>query len=144
MVCLGNICRSPIAHGVLQHLADKNGLNWEVDSAGTGGWHVGTQPDLRSIAVAKKFGIDISTQKARKFNPSDFKIFDHIIVMDQNNYADVLALTDDICERAKVKLLINDGAVPDPYYDDSLFEPVFHMISSKCEELLNQLREENK
>ncbi|MDO8993087.1 MAG: low molecular weight protein-tyrosine-phosphatase, partial [Daejeonella sp.] len=85
MVCLGNICRSPLAHGILEHLVRQKGLNWEIDSAGTGGWHVGQQPDSRSIAIAKKYGLDISGQSCRKFDTSDFERFDQILVMDYNN-----------------------------------------------------------
>jgi protein-tyrosine phosphatase len=89
MVCLGNICRSPLAHGILEHLVIQKGLNWEIDSAGTGNWHVGQQPDHRSIAVAEKYGIDISGQCCRQFEVSDFDRFDHIFVMDRNNLEDV-------------------------------------------------------
>lgn len=140
MVCLGNICRSPIAHGVMDHLVKKEGLDWEVDSAGTGGYHIGQQPDLRSIAVAKKHGIDISEQRARKFIPADFKRFDKIFVMDKNNYADVVSQTNEAKERAKVKLFIPDSAIQDPYFDDLLFEPVFAQITTQCEQLLQLLK----
>ena len=144
MVCLGNICRSPIAHGVMNHLVKKEGLDWEVDSAGTGGYHIGQQPDLRSIAVAKKRGIDISAHKARKFITADFKRFDQIFVMDNNNYSAVVSLTDEAKERAKVKLFIPDAAVQDPYFDDVLFEPVFEQIITQCEKLLKHLKRENE
>ena len=144
MVCLGNICRSPIAHGVMDYLVKKEGLDWEVDSAGTGGYHIGQQPDLRSIEVAKKRGIDISSHKARKFIPADFKRFDQIFVMDNNNYSAVVALTDEARERAKVKLFIPDAAVQDPYFDDVLFEPVFEQIITQCEKLLKHLKKENE
>lgn len=143
MVCLGNICRSPIAHGVMDHLVKKEGLNWEVDSAGTGGFHLGQQPDLRSIEVAKRHGIDISTHRARKFSPADFKRFDQIFVMDKNNYADVVSQTNEVKERAKVKLFIPDTAVQDPYHDDNLFEPVFQQIITQCEQLLQLLKKKN-
>lgn len=144
MVCLGNICRSPIAHGVMEALVKKEGLDWEVDSAGTGGYHIGQQPDLRSIAVAKKHGIDISVQKARKFSPADFKRFDQIFVMDDNNYTAVVSLTDKKTEIAKVKLFIPENPVQDPYFDDALFAPVFEQISKQCEKLLKNLRMENE
>ena len=143
IVCLGNICRSPIAHGVMQHLVNKEGLNWEIDSAGTGGWHIGQMPDYRSIEVARKYGINISDQKARKFNALDFQNFDLIYVMDKNNYADVVSLTNNVNERAKVKLFIKDDVVPDPYSDDTLFDPVFQLISTQCEKLLQSLKKEN-
>ena len=144
MVCLGNICRSPIAHGVMDYLVKKEGLDWEVDSAGTGSYHIGQQPDLRSIAVAKKRGIDISAHKARKFIPADFKRFDKIFVMDNNNYSAVVSLTDEAKERAKVKLFIPDASVQDPYFDDVLFEPVFEQIITQCEKLLKHLKKENE
>jgi protein-tyrosine phosphatase len=143
IVCLGNICRSPIAHGVMQHLVNQEGLNWEIDSAGTGGWHIGQMPDYRSIEVAKKHGINISDQKARKFNALDFQNFDLIYVMDKNNYADVVSLTNDVNERAKVQLFIKDEAVPDPYTDDAMFDPVYQLISTQCEKLLQSLKKEN-
>jgi protein-tyrosine phosphatase len=141
MVCLGNICRSPIAHGVMDDLVKKEGLDWEIDSAGTGGYHIGQQPDLRSIAAAKKHGIDISFQKARKFIAADFKLFDQIFVMDHNNYSAVVSLTDQAHERAKVKLFIPDTPVQDPYFDDALFDPVFEQITTQCEQLLKNLKE---
>lgn len=144
MVCLGNICRSPLAHGILQHLADEKHLNWVVDSAGTAGYHVGHKPDYRSIAVAKKHGIDISMQRARQFHPEDFKLFDHIYVMDHHNYDDVISLAANAKEAEKVKLFIPDGVVPDPYTNDTLFEPVFQLIATQCEKLLTQLENTNQ
>ncbi len=143
MVCLGNICRSPLAHGIMQHLVDQQGLGWMIDSAGTGGYHIGKAPDQRSIETAKKHGIDISNQKARKFNALDFKNFDLIYVMDKNNYSDVVSLTDNVKERSKVQLFIKDAVVQDPYYDDSLFDPVFELLNSQCVKLLENLKKEN-
>ena len=93
MVCLGNICRSPLAEGIMQHHARQNGLDWYVDSAGTGDWHVGQGPDKRSTATAENHGIDISGQKCRLFKVSDFDTFDLIFVMDKSNYADIIAKT---------------------------------------------------
>jgi protein-tyrosine phosphatase len=90
MVCLGNICRSPLAEGVMQHLADEEGLDWQVDSAGTGNWHVGEAPDRRSIRTARNHDVDISKQACRQFRQSDFNKFDHIFVMDKYNLSDVL------------------------------------------------------
>ncbi|MBE8713882.1 low molecular weight protein-tyrosine-phosphatase [Sphingobacterium hungaricum] len=139
MVCLGNICRSPLAHGVLQHLANEKGLNWEIDSAGTGDWHVGQAPDRRSIAVAKKYGVDISKQQAQFFIADFFEKYDHILVMDSQNYADVLALAKTEEQKRKVKLFLLDNAVPDPYYDSNLFEPVYSMIERRCQELIHEL-----
>lgn len=143
MVCLGNICRSPIAEGVMQKLAFDNGFNWEVDSAGTGSYHIGSHPDHRSIKVAKQFGIDISQQKARAIKKEDFEIFNHIYVMDRQNYDDVISLAANADQMNKVKLLIPERIVSDPYYDDALFLPVFEMITTQCEKLFAQLKNEN-
>ncbi|MEZ4853805.1 low molecular weight protein-tyrosine-phosphatase [Flavobacterium sp.] len=138
MVCLGNICRSPLAEGILKSKLPQT--NFLVDSAGTGGWHAGEQPDKRSIAVAKKYGIDISTQKARKFTISDFDTFDFIYVMDKSNYADVLALAKKDHHKKKVTLILNElysgknVEVPDPYYGgEDGFEHVYKMLDAVCD-----------
>ena len=138
MVCLGNICRSPLAHGILEHLAREKGLDWEIDSAGTGNWHVGQQPDKRSIAVAKKYGVDISGQCCRQFDISDFEKYDHILVMDYSNLNDVKALAPGEADHQKVALFLKDGIVPDPYYDDNEFDPVYRMVEKRCREILEE------
>jgi protein-tyrosine phosphatase len=138
MVCLGNICRSPLAHGILSHLVKEEGLDWTVESAGTGDWHVGQRPDRRSIAVAKKYEVDISQQRAMHFNPSLFGRYDHILVMDHQNYKDVVAQASTKEEKDKVTLFLVDDIVPDPYFDESLFEPVFKMIETRCKELIQK------
>ena len=131
MVCLGNICRSPLAEGILQ---SKVGDNHLVDSAGTGDWHVGEQPDRRSVAVAKKHGVDISDQRAMHFNPIFFEEFDLIFAMDKQNSIDLQKLARNEEERNKVKLILKDGSgvahnVPDPYYDgDEAFEHVYQLL----------------
>ena len=140
MVCLGNICRSPLAHGVMEHLVKQKGFKWEIDSAGTGSWHIGHQPDRRSIAVAKANGIDITNQRARQFSSADFETFDLILVMDKQNYRDVIAQAKTPAQEEKVKLFIPDGFVPDPYYNDEEFEPVFDMVYTQCEKLLQELK----
>lgn len=132
MVCLGNICRSPLAEGIMRHLAKAEGLDWEVDSAGTGDRHVGEGPDRRSTNTARKYGIDISKQVCRLFNVSDFDTFDHILVMDKSNLANVLAFARNEADAKKVELLLGDKIVPDPYYDDAQFEPVFKLIEQGC------------
>lgn len=138
MVCLGNICRSPLAEGILRHLAEKKGLNWEIDSAGTGDWHVGHAPDRRSVAVARKYGIDISTLRGRQFQTADFDQFDRIFVMDLNNYRDVILKARSEADKAKVQLLLDDQQpVPDPWYDDALFQPVYDMVYKACEKIIN-------
>lgn len=135
MVCLGNICRSPLAEGILK---SKLNANFEVDSAGTAAYHVGNPPDKRSIAVAQQFGIDISQQRARQFKKDDFNSFDLIFVMDQNNYNDVVELAIP-AQRRKVHLLRENNDVPDPYYGDaSAFEAVFHLIDTACETLVKK------
>lgn len=138
MVCLGNICRSPLAEGIMRSKLPKD--KFIIDSAGTGGWHAGEQPDTRSIAVAKKYGIDISNQKARKFKLSDFVDFDYIYVMDKSNYNDVCALAKDDILKNKVQLILNElnpnqnNEVPDPYYGgNDGFEKVYKMLNESCE-----------
>jgi protein-tyrosine phosphatase len=139
MVCLGNICRSPLAEGIMQHLAEQHMLDWQIDSAGTGSWHVGAGPDRRSTRAANNHGIDISKQVCRQFRRGDFKDFDLILVMDRNNLSDVLAMAPGEEAAAKVKLLLNDREVPDPYYDDSQFEPVFRLIEQGCKDIIREI-----
>lgn len=137
MVCLGNICRSPLAEGILRHLSGQNGLDWEIDSAGTGDWHVGHPPDRRSVAVAKKYGVDIAGLRGRQFSTEDFDRFDRIFVMDLDNYRDVLRKARSEADRQKVQLLLEDQQpVPDPWYDDALFEPVYRLIHDACERIV--------
>lgn len=140
MVCLGNICRSPLAHGMLQHLADQENLGWQIRSAGTGNWHVGNPPDRRSVLAARNLGYEIGAQRARHFSTSFFDEYDHILVMDRNNLKDVLALADSEEQRQKVKLFLIDGEVTDPYYDNDLFEPVSLEVEKRCKEILEELR----
>lgn len=143
MVCLGNICRSPLAEGILQHKVASEKIF--VDSAGTGGFHIGNKPDIRSIAVAKKHGIDISLQKCRKFTTQDFEDFDIIYVMDKSNYTNIIALTNDTAKIAKVKLLLDEvnlpeKQVPDPYYDtEDGFEHVFQLIDAACNAIVEKI-----
>ncbi|MGI4729743.1 MAG: low molecular weight protein-tyrosine-phosphatase [Janthinobacterium lividum] len=136
MVCLGNICRSPLAEGLMKHAAKEAGLDWEIDSAGTGNWHVGEGPDRRSVRVAKKHGIDISKQICRQFKITDFDTFDLILVMDKHNLANVRAMARNEHEADKVKLFLGDKDVPDPYSDDAQFEPVFELIENGCADLI--------
>jgi protein-tyrosine phosphatase len=135
MVCLGNICRSPLAEGILESKVNSNSCF--IDSAGTGGYHIGNPPDYRSIAVAKKHGIDISNQKCRQFTVEDFNKFDTIYVMDFSNYNNVIKLAEDQTQKEKVKLLLSETdlknkEVPDPYHDDNGFEHVFQLIDNAC------------
>ena len=144
MVCLGNICRSPLAQGILEDLAKKKGLSIKVDSAGTGSWHIGSLPDQRSIEVAKIHNIDISTQKARQFNTKDFKYFDKIYVMDTMNYSNIIKLCSNKIECEKVELILKNInpeerlSVPDPYYDNDGFENVYKLLKSACDEIIKK------
>ena len=140
MVCLGNICRSPLAEGIMQHLAQQKGLDWEIDSAGTGDWHIGSGPDRRSTRVAQKYGIDISGQVCRLFRKSDFDTFDHILVMDRSNLSNVTALARNADDAQKVSLLLVDKTVPDPYHDDTQFEPVFKLIEQGCKAFIERYK----
>lgn len=144
MVCLGNICRSPLAEGILK--SKINGEIFFVDSAGTGAWHSGSLPDKRSIAVAKKYDIDLTDQCARVFLPEDFDRFDHIYVMDQNNYKEVCRLAPNEKALEKVQLILNEIhpdknlEVPDPYYGgDDGFENVFKMLDEACEKIKEKI-----
>jgi len=140
MVCLGNICRSPLAEGIMRHLAENNGLDWTIDSAGTANYHVGDPPDRRSVKVAQKHGIDISHLRGRQFNAADFEQFDIIFVMDVNNYRDVIGKAKSAKDKDKVALMMPDQSpVPDPWYDDALFEPVYEMLYNACSERLERL-----
>jgi protein-tyrosine phosphatase len=141
MVCLGNICRSPLAEGIMRHLVNEQELGWEIASAGTGDWHINQPADKRSIAVAKNFGYDISKQRAKHFNKQMFEEFDSILVMDSNNLRDVQRLATSDEHRKKVKLFLPDeNEVTDPYFDSNLFEPVFLEIEARCKELIEELK----
>ena len=139
MVCLGNICRSPLAAGILRARLT---ADFFVDSGGTGGWHAGQSPDERSIATARNYGIDISNQKARKFTLSDFDTFDHIFVMDQSNFKDVLNLAPDDVAKSKVALILGPSKeVPDPYYGgQDGFEKVYQLLDQACEEIAIKIK----
>lgn len=138
MVCLGNICRSPLAEGILKSKVFS--FKTFVDSAGTGAYHVGEKPDKRSIAVAKANGIDISSQKARKFTVEDYNLFDIIYVMDNSNYSNVISLARNEADKLKVKLILNEVFpdenldVPDPYHGgDFGFRNVYKMLDEACD-----------
>ena len=144
MVCLGNICRSPLAEGILQSKLPRD--KFIVDSAGTGEWHIGKQPDQRSIAIAHKNGLDISHQRGRQFRTQDFKDFDYIYVMDGSNYNDVLSLAKNDEEKNKVKLILNElfpgenVDVPDPYFGlQNGFASVYDMIDQACDIIAEKL-----
>ena len=145
-VCLGNICRSPLAEGVFRHHVSRAGLDaeFDIDSAGTGGWHVGEPPDGRSVKVAQKHGIDIGGQRARQFVAADLSRYDEVLAMDRSNLVGIRRLGDG---PARCGLLLDEvpgsqGAeVPDPYYGGrDGFEDVFRMVDEACGALLARLR----
>ncbi|HPH24138.1 MAG TPA: low molecular weight protein-tyrosine-phosphatase [Chitinophagaceae bacterium] len=145
MVCLGNICRSPLAEGILQHKANAAGLNWQVDSAGTAGYHVGNPPHHLSQKVAKHNGIDISHQQCKQFVQEDMLNYDRIYVMDSSNYNDVKKISGHLWNEQKVGLLLNElfkgenRNVPDPWYgEEDGYHKVFDMIDRACEKIVNR------
>ena len=138
MVCLGNICRSPLAEGILKSKIP--GSKITVDSAGTGAYHIDKKPDTRSIAIAKLNGLDITDQRARQFSVADFDNFDLIYAMDTANYKDILHLARNENDKLKVKLILNEVFpdenldVPDPYHSgDFGFKNVYNMLDQACE-----------
>ncbi|MBJ6369002.1 low molecular weight phosphotyrosine protein phosphatase [Snuella sp. CAU 1569] len=137
MVCLGNICRSPLAEGILRSKLPHN--KFTVDSAGTANYHTGNPPDKRSIAIAKKYGLDISNLQGRQFTALDFDRFDMIYVMDESNYNNVISLARSQEDIDKVKMILNEiypnqnYSVPDPYYGGNEgFENVYKMLDEAC------------
>lgn len=144
-VCLGNICRSPTAEGVMAHLTAEAGVNVEVDSAGTAGYHNGSGPDARSAAEALRHGIDISEQQSRQVHAGDFAYFDLLVAMDESNLTNLIDLAPTEEVAAKVRRLREfdpdangDLDIPDPYYEDG-FDGVFAMIERSCIELLERI-----
>lgn len=145
MVCLGNICRSPLAEGILEHKIIQKNLSHTVDSAGTASFHVGESPDYRSQKVAKAHGINISKQKGRHFTVKDFKHFDYIFVMDSSNYRNVISLAKNEEDKNKVVLILNvlypneNLSVPDPYHGgDEGFEKVYQMLDLACDKIIEK------
>ena len=144
MVCLGNICRSPLAEGILRNKLPKQ--NFFIDSAGTGSWHIGHAPDARSIRVGKQNQIDISQLKGRQFQVEDFDKFDLIYVMDLNNLKDVRALAKNESQAQKVKLILDELfpneqlEVPDPYYGTERdFEYTYNLLNQACDVIAQKL-----
>ena len=142
MVCLGNICRSPLAEGIMLKLISENNINMRVDSAGTSNYHIDEAPDKRTISNAAQHHVDLTSLRARQFKVSDFEKFDKIYVMDKSNLANVLALTSTDAHKIKVDLLLNtlhpnqDLEVPDPYFGgEQGFEDVFNLIYKACQHI---------
>tara|TARA_B100000767_G_scaffold140138_1_gene132437 strand:- start:145 stop:582 length:438 start_codon:yes stop_codon:yes gene_type:complete len=144
MVCLGNICRSPLAKGILWSKGKH--LNLEVDSAGTAAYHIGKQADIRSIEIANKYAIDLNQQRARQFSRADFDKFDIIYAMDTNNYAHLISLASSETERNKIRMILNEinpnsyQSVPDPYYGgDNGFQDVYNMLDKACDKIIQDI-----
>lgn len=143
MVCLGNICRSPMAEGIMAHMIHKQRLPWHVDSAGTSNYHEGEAPDYRSILKMEKYGIDISLQRSRPFSEADFDRFDLILCMDENNLLNVAKKAKNDAHKAKISMImeyVHPGermGVPDPYYGgEAGFEKVYQMLWQACEKVI--------
>ena len=147
MVCLGNICRSPLAEGILQHKAWQAGLKWKVESAGTGDWHAGEPPHQLSQKVAGMNGIDISGQQCRQFTKEDMLIFDKIYVMDENNYNDVRLMSGELWDEKKVDLFLNElypgenRNVPDPWHGkEKNYHEVFELLNKTCDAVISKYK----
>ena len=145
MVCLGNICRSPLAEGILQQKANAAGLQWKIDSAGTNGYHVGEAPHHLSQKVARKNGVDISSQLARKFSADDFEKFDKIYVMAADVLHDVKQISGHAFKPEKISFFLDamypgeNRDVPDPWYgDDDGYDEVYEMINATCTKMIEQ------
>ncbi len=149
MVCLGNICRSPLAEGILEHKAKQAGLNWEVDSAGTGSYHVGDAPHILSQKVATINDIDISKQQCRQFVKEDMLRFDKIYAMDNAIYNDIKKMSGELWNASKTDLLMNEVYpgenldVPDPWYGiEKNYHHVFEMINEACEAIVEKFKKQ--
>lgn len=147
MVCLGNICRSPLAEGILREKAKKNKLDIFIDSAGTSDWHIGESPDKRTQKNALKHGIDLSKLRGRQFEVNDFDEFDLIFTMDSSNYSNVIHLARNEDDKNKVEMILNRieadsyRSVPDPYFGgEEGFEHVFQLLDKACEEIIKSLQ----
>lgn len=151
MVCLGNICRSPLAEGILRNKLLSEGLNVEVDSAGTIGLHAGEKPDQRMRKTALSFGVDIEDLRARQVTKDDLKNFDVIYAMDKSNYSNLLKLTNVEIERSKVRLILdevedsNNKEVPDPYFgDEQGFIDVYNLLDRATDKIIEKLKSNGK
>ncbi len=148
-VCMGNICRSPMAEGVVREVFKKRGIEAELDSAGTGAWHAGEPPDYRAQRELKKHGISIADLRARKIRYQDLNYYDKIYAMDASNYSDIMMMADKE-QAGKIDMFMNiaepgrNKSVPDPYYDDDKgFATVYEMIKKSAEALADKM-ENNK
>jgi len=151
MVCLGNICRSPLAEGILRTKLVAGNINAIVDSAGTSGLHAGELPDERMRSVAKSFGVNIDNLKSRKFTTSDFEDFDLIYAMDSSNLNNILTLAKTERDISKVKLILSElpdqniTEVPDPYYGGQQgFIEVYNLLDAATDQIIEKLKENGK
>lgn len=149
MVCLGNICRSPMAEGLLRHKLRQLNIDIETDSAGTAGYHIGSKPDHRMIETAAKFGVDISDLRARQFKPTDLDEFDYIFAMDKENQVNIKHLAKNENGREKVRLFLeyvdypNYDEVPDPYYGSMKdFEFVFNLLDDATDKFIETFKKQ--
>ncbi len=148
MICLGNICRSPMAEGIMKAKIKEHKLKWKVDSAGTSSWHAGDKPDKRAIATSKANGVDISDQRSRAFTPADFSEYNVIFVMDESNQRDIVEMALTERQGKRVKLLLEYAemdmkSVPDPFYgEEKGFQATFDLLNEACEKALLKLKEE--
>lgn len=143
---MGNICRSPLAEGILRHTINQRGLNWHTDSAGTANWHEGVPPHELSCKVAKQNGVDISDQRSRPLLVEDFDRFDYLFVMDRSNYSNVKQLAGAGFNPNQVRMIMNelhpgeDREVPDPWsYGIDAYHSVFAMLDQACEQLIENI-----
>lgn len=151
MVCLGNICRSPLAEGILQSKANQAGLSWVVESAGTAGYHIGEQPHVLAQKMASLNGIDISQKQCRQFVKEDMLRFDRIFVMDTDNYAEVKRISGEFWNETKVSLILDilfpgkKLSVPDPWYGtEKDYHFVFDMLAKACEKIIEKYRKDSE
>lgn len=147
MVCLGNICRSPLAEGIFRQRLDEMQLEWEVDSAGTSGFHAGEQPDPRSIQVAEHHGLDIRNQASRPVRRDDFHAFDYIFAMDGANLQNLMEMNPAGNTNSRIHRFLEFAGdhtldVPDPYYDDQGFAKVFQLLDKASDRVIQRIIEE--
>lgn len=147
MVCLGNICRSPLAAGILRKKLKDNGINATVDSAGFEPYHIRDNADERAIAVARKNGVALNEHAARLFSANDFDYYDKIYVMDQRNYRDVMFIARNPADKQKVDYIMNaispgtNQIIPDPYYGDVKdFDAVYKLLDAACTNIVKSMK----
>jgi protein-tyrosine phosphatase len=150
MVCLGNICRSPMAQGILEKKIRERGLDIEVDSAGTSDYHIDEEPDERAIRKSREYDIDITAYRGRQISLEDFDEYDVIFAMDESNYTNIIALTEEEEKRNKVKMMLNESeaganmSVPDPYFGgEEGFENVYRLLDRACDKFLDRIEQES-